>query len=92
MTQRDPFLDEHGEIRELTEEDFTQMRPLSEVNPELLSKLKAMSKRGPQKSPTKERITIRLSPEVTEYFRASGKGWQTRLDEALKAFVTEQQK
>lgn len=27
---------------------------------------------------TKERITIRLSQEVTEYFRATGKGWQTR--------------
>lgn len=39
--------------------------------------------RGPQKTPTKQRITIRLSPEVVEHFRASGKGWQNRVDEAL---------
>lgn len=39
--------------------------------------------RGPQKAPTKQRITIRLSPEVVEHFRASGKGWQNRVDEVL---------
>lgn len=36
---------------------------------------------------TKEKITIRLSPEVVEAFRASGKGWQTRLDAALKDWL-----
>lgn len=28
--------------------------------------------------------TIRLSPEVLEYFRAGGPGWQTRIDETLR--------
>jgi uncharacterized protein (DUF4415 family) len=37
---------------------------------------------------TKERITIRLSPEVVERFRASGPGWQTRIDAALKDWLT----
>ena len=41
----------------------------------------------PKAEATKERITIRLSPEVTAYFRATGKGWQTRLDKALKEYV-----
>ena len=45
--------------------------------------------RGPQKAPTKEQITLRLSPEVLAYFRATGPGWQTRIDAALKAFVAE---
>jgi len=31
-----------------------------------------------------EQIAIRFSPEVLAAFRASGKGWQTRMDEALK--------
>jgi uncharacterized protein (DUF4415 family) len=43
--------------------------------------------RGPQKAPTKERITIRLSPEVVERFRASGEGWQSRVDAALKDWL-----
>lgn len=36
---------------------------------------------------TKERITIRLSREVVERFRASGDGWQTRVDTALKDWL-----
>ena len=36
---------------------------------------------------TKERITIRLSLEVVETFRASGDGWQTRVDSALKDWL-----
>ncbi|WP_213878625.1 BrnA antitoxin family protein [Pseudomonas sp. dw_358] len=45
--------------------------------------------RGPQKAPVKSRVTLRLSPEVVDYFKASGSGWQTRLDQALKEYVVE---
>ena len=41
----------------------------------------------PQAEVTKERITIRLSRDVTEYFRRSGRGWQTRMDEALQEYI-----
>ncbi len=41
----------------------------------------------PKAEVTKDRITIRLSHEVTEYFRSLGKGWQTRMDEVLKEYV-----
>jgi len=43
--------------------------------------------RGPQKAPTKERVTIRLSREVVERFRESGSGWQTRVDTALRDWL-----
>ena len=43
--------------------------------------------RGPQRAPTKERITIRVSREVLEYFRATGYGWQTRMDAELLDLV-----
>lgn len=43
--------------------------------------------RGPQKKPTKVQVTIRLSPEVIDYFKDTGKGWQTRMDEALREYV-----
>lgn len=45
--------------------------------------------RGPQKSPVKARVSLRLSPEVVEYFKASGSGWQTRMDQALKEYVSQ---
>jgi len=37
---------------------------------------------------TKERVTIRLSCDVTEYFRRSGRGWQTRMNEVLKEYIS----
>ena len=43
--------------------------------------------RGPNRKPTKQQVAIRLSPEVLEYFKSGGAGWQTRIDEALKDWV-----
>lgn len=41
----------------------------------------------PKAEQTKERISIRLSHDVVERFRASGDGWQTRMDAALKDWL-----
>lgn len=41
----------------------------------------------PKSDNPKVSTTIRLSAEVVEYFKTSGKGWQTRIDEALKEYV-----
>ena len=43
--------------------------------------------RGPQKAPTKVALSLRLSPDVVRYFKASGRGWQTRIDDALKKLI-----
>jgi uncharacterized protein (DUF4415 family) len=40
-------------------------------------------KRGPQKAPTKTLVSLRLSPEVIDHFKAAGRGWQTRIDSTL---------
>jgi len=44
-------------------------------------------KRGPQKAPTKKLVSLRLSPEVIEHFKAAGAGWQTRIDSTLKEAI-----
>ncbi|MCY3774974.1 MAG: BrnA antitoxin family protein [Candidatus Aminicenantes bacterium] len=31
--------------------------------------------------------TIRLSQDVIDHFRAGGRGWQTRIDEALREWI-----
>ncbi|MDB5776413.1 MAG: hypothetical protein JWP38_2546 [Herbaspirillum sp.] len=49
----------------------------------LVSLKRKPGERGPQKSPVKERVTIRLSEHVLKPFRESGPGWQTRVDAAL---------
>lgn len=38
----------------------------------------------PKAATTKISTTIRLSPEVIEYFKSGGAGWQSRIDEALR--------
>lgn len=43
--------------------------------------------RGPQKRPTKVAVTVRYSPEVVDYFKATGEGWQTRMNDALREYV-----
>ena len=53
---------------------------------ELREKL-AERRRGPQKAPLKKQVAIRFSPEVLAYFRATGKGWQTRMDAALREWI-----
>jgi uncharacterized protein (DUF4415 family) len=56
-------------------EDFRKARPTREALPTSL--LHKVSVRGHQKTPTKELVSIRLSRNVVESFRASGDGWQT---------------
>jgi uncharacterized protein (DUF4415 family) len=37
----------------------------------------------------KRQVTLRLSPEVLDHFKAGGPGWQTRIDETLKRAITQ---
>jgi len=41
----------------------------------------------PPSAVRKEAVSIRLSPDVISHFRASGAGWQTRIDEALRDWI-----
>jgi uncharacterized protein (DUF4415 family) len=43
--------------------------------------------RGPGKRAKKVLLSVRYSPEVVEYFKSTGEGWQTRMDEALKEWM-----
>lgn len=75
---------------EWTPEDFAKARPASEVLHDISPKNVAdtILKRGrPLKEVTKAPVSIRLSPDVLEAFRMTGKGWQTRVDEALKDWL-----
>ncbi|MGN2392664.1 BrnA antitoxin family protein [Pelomicrobium sp. G1] len=85
MARRKPLIDAKGEVRELTLEDLKKFKPAQEALPPSLRK--KLGVRGPQKAPTKERITIRLSRDVVERFRATGEGWQTRIDAALRDYL-----
>jgi len=63
------------------------LRRKSVTNPCQKTKHKPPSKNVLADRPHKLPVSIRLSPEVLEYFRATGKGWQTRVDEVLKEWM-----
>ncbi|MFA6053071.1 MAG: BrnA antitoxin family protein [Methylobacter sp.] len=73
--------DEYEEIPELTDEFFEQAD---------LHVGGGLVQRGRPKSDTRKvLLSVRYSPEVVEYFRATGAGWQTRMDDALKEWLRE---
>jgi len=43
--------------------------------------------RPPQGAAPKEAIKLRIDPDVLAHFRATGPGWQTRINEALRRAV-----
>ena len=88
---RPPLTDEDGEVRELEAEDFEHFRPMRDVFPEIVGAFeKARGQRGAQKNPTKDRIGLRLDRAVVDYFRATGPGWQTRINDVLAEHVKKQ--
>jgi uncharacterized protein (DUF4415 family) len=76
---------------EWTDADFARARPASEVLPELFGNQAAqtmLKSRGrPRSEVVKERITIRFDADVLEAFRSTGKGWQTRMNDAMRDWV-----
>lgn len=72
-------------------ETFKKSRRAQDVLPQIFngqtSELLLKPRGRPKLEKPKERINIRLSQEVIEYFKSSGDGWQTRIDMALKEFI-----
>lgn len=50
--------------------------------PEQLGKILGVS--SERVAAVRQMVSLRLSPAVLEYFKATGPGWQTRIDEVLK--------
>jgi len=85
-----PLIDNDGEVREITAEDVALFKPFSALPAEEQKVLLKLRRRGPQKTPKKVPISIRLSPDVAEGLRATGSGWQSRADQALRKWLARQ--
>ena len=42
----------------------------------------------PKSANPKQLVSVRYSPEVLEYFKSTGEGWQSRMDGVLRQYVT----
>jgi uncharacterized protein (DUF4415 family) len=70
---------------EWTDETSTQAIKFGELSGALQRKLS--TRRGPQRSPTKVQTAVRYDQDVIEHFRAAGRGWQTRMNDALRRAI-----
>ena len=66
----------------LTDEMWARMRPAVEVAPDIVAAYGL--RRGPQKAPTKQLVSLRLDRDVVAHFRKRGAGWQQRVNAALR--------
>ncbi|NBB50858.1 hypothetical protein GVN24_21490 [Rhizobium sp. CRIBSB] len=71
---------------ELTEEELKELRPFREVFSDLAEAIDRKLGR-PKAEMTKKAISLRLDAEVIERFKATGDGWQSRMNEALRKAV-----
>jgi uncharacterized protein (DUF4415 family) len=74
---------------EWTEADFKRAVPFSVLPEPLQATLSSLKRRGKQQAPTKVSTTVRFDSDVLDAFRATGRGWQTRMNEALKEWLKE---
>ncbi|RWO17764.1 MAG: hypothetical protein E5Y16_37820 [Mesorhizobium sp.] len=68
---------------EWTEEDFRNARPFAEVFPDLTESIRRSRGRPALDNPKKQ-VTLRLDSDVVARFRASGPGWQSRINDILR--------
>jgi uncharacterized protein (DUF4415 family) len=66
----------------LSDEMLSKMKPVKEKHPDIPKRV-----RGPQKAPLKVPVSIRLNPDVVDYFKAQGKGWHTKINNILYDYM-----
>ena len=87
MRSKKPLTDASGEVRALSPQDMAEMVPLSKLPASLQTKLKKSGR--PVSENKKQPVSIRLDPDVLAAIRATGEGWQTRVNDVLRRqFVT----
>jgi uncharacterized protein (DUF4415 family) len=77
-----------------TDADFKRARPISEVLPPDMQKLLVRPKGRPAVDPIdhKQAVSIRLDREIITHFKVDGPGWQTRINDVLKAVLKDADK
>ena len=86
------LIDDDGEVRELTEEDFRLSVPFAKLpkeEQEFLRQIKTATIR-PDPWP-EEKVPVPISKSVVEKFQIIGNGWESKVDEALRQWLAEHQ-
>ncbi|HLI77608.1 MAG TPA: BrnA antitoxin family protein [Acidobacteriaceae bacterium] len=84
----DDLIDD-DEIPELTERDVAQMVPFAELPKEQQELLLQIKHATIRPDPVKKPVTVALSADILDRFTATGEGWESRVDAALRQWLEE---
>lgn len=74
---------------EWTNDDFASAKPFTEAFPEVAEKIRRNVGGRPKSDNPKLPISIRLDQDVIAKFKATGPGWQSRINEVLRKSATQ---
>lgn len=83
-----PTVEENRRIVAAARQD-PDAQPLTAAQLKAMVPLKSLRGRPPLAN-RKQLVSVRYSPEVLDYFRGTGEGWQARMDGVLKDYVSTQ--
>lgn len=83
---RPPLTDEGGEVRELTADDVRAMRPIAAVDPGVTGAMESMRNKGgrPRVENPRAHIAFRWDRDLVAAIRATGKGYNARVERVLR--------
>ena len=84
-----PLTDKSGEVRELTDDYFVTARPLRDEFPDLAEYARKRKAGRPKSVAPKRLQSFKLSPDVIEGIRNSGKGYNARVEAVLRQALDE---
>lgn len=70
---------------EMTDADLAELRPASEMPEKVFALLPKRGRGRPKSGNAKVNVTLRLDPRLVDAYKATGSGWQTRMQEVLAA-------
>jgi len=81
-----PLTNKDGEVRPLTAEDFQHFKPIQEVDPGMIEVAEQFRGRGRpvMGDAPKLHIGFRLAADVVNAIRATGKGYNARVEKVLR--------
>ncbi len=78
------MIDSDPDAPEATDKQLAQAKPFGEVFPALADAMRRNVGGRPKADNPKVAVSLRLDQEVVARFKATGPGWQTRMNDALR--------
>lgn len=69
---------------EATDEELAKAKPFREALPELAASIDRAKRGRPPVEKPRRHVSLRLDPDVIDHYKATGKGWQSRMNDDLR--------